>query len=65
MGAEKIKVSENWYVWHINDEDFTRVGRLEGENRKAEIGVVVNPYDIVERIKQENTILYILILSKS
>lgn len=51
VGAEKIKVSINWYVWHINDEDFTRVGRLEGENRKAEIGVVVNPYDIVERIK--------------
>lgn len=50
-GVEKIKVSENWYVWHINDEDFTRVGKLEGENRKAEIGVVVNPYDIVERIK--------------
>jgi hypothetical protein len=52
VGAEKIKVSENWYVWRINDKDFTRVGKLEGENRKAEIGVVINPYDIVERIKK-------------
>lgn len=51
VGAEKIKVSENWYVWRINDKDFTRVGKLTGENRKAEIGVVVNPYDIVERMK--------------
>ena len=51
LGEEPIKISEKWYVWHINDEKFTRVGKLTGENRKAEIGVVVNPYDIVERIK--------------
>ena len=51
VGEEPIKISENWHVWHINDEKFTRVGKLVGENRKAEIGVVVNPYDIVERMK--------------
>ena len=51
VGEEPIKISEKWYVWHINDESFTRVGKLTGENRKAEIGVIVNPYDIVERIK--------------
>lgn len=51
VNEEKIKISEKWYIWHINDEDFTRVGKLEGENRKAEIGVVINPYSIVERIK--------------
>ena len=34
-----------------NDDQFTYVGELEGENRKAEIGVVVNPFDIVKRIK--------------
>ena len=49
--GEQVKVSQKWYVWHINDKDFTRVGKLEGENRKAEIGIVVNPYDIVDRIK--------------
>ena len=50
-GEEPVRVSEKWYVWRINDDDFTRVGKLVGENRKAEIGVVVNPYDIVERMK--------------
>lgn len=49
--GEQIKVSDRWYVWRINDKDFTRVGKLEGENRKAEIGLVVNPYDVVERLK--------------
>jgi len=51
VDGKPIKISEKWYIWHINDEDFTRVGKLTGENRKAEIGVIVNPYDIVERIK--------------
>lgn len=50
IGDEPIKMSIKWYVWKIN-EPFRNVGKLEGENRKAEIGVVVNPYDIVERIK--------------
>ena len=50
-GVEPIKVSEKWYVWRINDRDFTRVGRLIGEKRKAEIGVVVNTFDIIDRIQ--------------
>ena len=50
-GDEPIKVSHNWYVWHINDDVFTDVGELKGEYRKADIGLVVNPYDIVDRIK--------------
>jgi len=49
--GELIAISHKWYVWRINDEDYTRVGKLEGENRKAEIGVVVNPYDVVDRMK--------------
>jgi hypothetical protein len=28
IGDEPIKISEKWYVWHINDEGFTRVGKL-------------------------------------
>lgn len=51
VGEETIKISQNWCVWHINDDQFTYVGELEGENRKAEIEVVVNPFDIVKRIK--------------
>lgn len=51
VGEKRIEISDKWYVWRINDEKFTRVGKLEGENRNAEIGVVVNPYDIVNRIK--------------
>lgn len=51
INGELIKVSQNWHVWHINDKHFTRVGKLTGENRKAEIGIVVTPPDIVDRIK--------------
>ncbi len=51
LGEEAVKVSHKWYVWHINDEDVTDVGDLRGKNRKAEIGLVVTPYDIVDRIK--------------
>ena len=39
------------YFQLIAYDQFTYVGELEGENRKAEIGVAVNPFDIVERIK--------------
>lgn len=50
-GEEPIKISNNWYVWKINDSDFNRVGKLEGENRNAEIGIVMNADNIVHRIK--------------
>jgi hypothetical protein len=51
VGEETIRVSRNWYVWRINDDDFTRVEKLEGENRKAYIGVVINPLGIIELLK--------------
>jgi len=50
-GEEPVKISEKWYVWRLGDLQTVRVGKLEGENRKAEIGLVMNPYDIIERIK--------------
>jgi hypothetical protein len=50
-GERPIKISNNWYVWRINEKDFTRVGKLEGENRKAEIGIVINPLGIIELLK--------------
>lgn len=52
--GKKITVSENWYVWHINDENFTTIGKLEGEDRKAEIGIVMPPESIVHRMKTGN-----------
>jgi len=50
-GEESIKVSHKWFVWRINDQKFTYVGKLEGENRKAEIGLVFNPYSIIDRMQ--------------
>ena len=49
-GNPEIKISENWYVWKIN-QPTVRVGKLEGEYQKAEIGVVISPDSIVHRMK--------------
>lgn len=51
INGEPIKISNNWHIWQIGDRRFTKVGKLVGEYRKAEIGVVIPPYAIVERIK--------------
>lgn len=48
--CQKI-ISDRWYIWHINDEKFTYVGKLIGENRNAEIGLIINPESIVYRMK--------------
>ncbi|WP_312288453.1 MULTISPECIES: hypothetical protein [Bacteroidota] len=53
-GEEPIKISENWYVWKINDKNFTKVGKLAGEDRKADIGIVMPPFVIAERMKTGN-----------
>ena len=45
-----IDVSDNWFIWFIN-EDTKFVGRLEGANRNADVGVVVRPIDIVDRMR--------------
>ncbi len=50
-GGTPIQVSENWYVWRINDLRFTFVGKLENENRNAEIGIVMDPESIAYRMK--------------
>ncbi|WP_279121737.1 hypothetical protein [Bacteroides acidifaciens] len=50
-GDPFLEVSHKWYVWHIGDDDFKDVGKLRGKNREAEIGMVINPYSIVHRIK--------------
>lgn len=51
LGEEPVKISQRWYVWHIGDDDFKYVGKLRGKNREAEIGMVMTPYDIIDRIQ--------------
>lgn len=49
-GQPEIKVSERWYVWQMN-QPFERVGKLPEKYRKSEIGVIVPPDSILERLK--------------
>lgn len=49
-GDPSVRVSEQWYVWKPN-EPFRKVGRLTGDLRHAEIGVVVARDRVVERIR--------------
>ena len=49
-GNPQIKISQDWWVWKINEEQ-KRVGKLTGENQKAEIGLVINPESIVYRMR--------------
>lgn len=51
VDEEPIKISEKWYIWKINDNDFTWVGKLEGNNKEAEIGSVIPPPSIVHRMQ--------------
>jgi hypothetical protein len=47
MRETPILISFDWYVWKIN-EPFINVGKLEGKDRDACIGLVINPYGLVE-----------------
>ena len=51
VGEEPIKISNNWHIWKINADNFTRVGKLTGENRNSYVGLVFNPFDIIDIIK--------------
>lgn len=46
----QTRVSQNWWIWKINEEQRP-VGKLTGENRKAEIGSVIPPDSIVYRMQ--------------
>jgi hypothetical protein len=48
--GHNTKVSKNWHIWKIG-EPMKRVGALTGDRRKAEIGMVINPYSILCRIR--------------
>nr|NQU91950.1 hypothetical protein [Bacteroidota bacterium] len=49
-GNPQIKISHNWWIWKINEEQ-RQIGKLEGVNQKAEIGLVINPESIVHRMR--------------
>lgn len=49
-GNPEIKVSKDWWVWKLNGEK-KYVGKLTGKYKEAEIGVVVNPDDVLERME--------------
>lgn len=49
-GSPEIKISNNWWVWKINQKQ-KQVGALEGEYRNAEIGIVISPDSIVHRMR--------------
>lgn len=46
----QTRVSQNWWIWKINEEQKP-VGKLQGENRKSEIGSVIPPDSIVHRMQ--------------
>jgi hypothetical protein len=50
VGNLQLKVSQNWWIWNVNQEQKW-VGKLEGGNRTAEIGRVIPPDSIVHRIR--------------
>lgn len=45
----KTKISDNWWIWKVNEQQ-QYVGKLEGENRLAEIGSIIPSDSIVYRI---------------
>lgn len=45
-----VAVSNNWYIWQMN-KPVKYIGKLQGENRKAELGLVISPYALIERMK--------------
>lgn len=50
-GEKPITISENWYIWRIEDEGFTRIGKMRKEYEDAYIGLVINPNGIIELLK--------------
>jgi hypothetical protein len=49
-GDPSIRVSERWYVWTPNRQ-YRDVGRLTGDLTRAELGMVMPPDSIVERMR--------------
>lgn len=48
--GDTVKISHQWWVWKIGEE-HRYIGKLSGENQKAEIGSVIQPKSIVHRMR--------------
>jgi hypothetical protein len=49
-GNPKVVISKDWWVWKTN-EQMKHIGKLEGDYLKADIGIVISPDSILNRIK--------------
>lgn len=49
-GNPSIKVSKRWQVWEVNQPPIF-IGKLNQEFQKLDIGTVVTPHDVIERLK--------------
>ncbi|MBF0576043.1 hypothetical protein [Dysgonomonas sp. GY617] len=46
----KGKTDDDWWIWYVN-QPFDHVGKLSEENRKADLGLIFHPEDIVCKLK--------------
>ncbi|MES2432858.1 MAG: hypothetical protein V4586_03415 [Pseudomonadota bacterium] len=49
-GNPEIQISHDWYIWRAN-EPFQDVGPLPHQYQSSEIGIVVAPQDVAERMR--------------
>ncbi len=49
-GKPEIKISQRWWVWKIGGQP-KYIGKLKNKNKQAEIGIIVTPPDIIERMQ--------------
>jgi hypothetical protein len=52
-GNPAVKVSSDWWIWTMNQPQI-RVGKLQGDNIRAEIGCVMPAQWVVERMRSGN-----------
>ena len=50
LWEEPIAISIKWVIWKMN-QPMQNVGPLLGENQKADIGMVMSPVDIIDRMR--------------
>lgn len=49
-GNPKIKISNDWYIWKIN-EPTVNIGKLEEKYQQADIGIVFPPERIINKLR--------------
>lgn len=50
IDGEPIKTSDDWYVWRLGDTRIQNIGKLTGEWKSADIGDLLPPVYINERM---------------